>query len=130
MKNKITVSIAGQEYTMVAEEGKDYVQHCANLVDQQIQEIMKSSPLGRSDAAVLALKAGSACVLRGGKEAHRSAAAIKDENSRGVYSNPLTTQKIIPVKTTNADEELNPPAEGKFDSMTASNPLNRRPPPI
>ena len=39
---------------MVAEEGKDYVQHCANLVDQQIQEIMKSSPLGRSDAAVLA----------------------------------------------------------------------------
>ena len=54
MKNKITVSIAGQEYTMVAEEGKDYVQHCANLVDQQIQEIMKSSPLGRSDAAVLA----------------------------------------------------------------------------
>ena len=39
---------------MVAEEGKDYVQRCAELVDQQVQEIMKNSPLGRSDAAVLA----------------------------------------------------------------------------
>ena len=38
--------------------------------------IYESRPNVTSDAAVLALKAGSACVLRGGKEAHRSAAAI------------------------------------------------------
>lgn len=38
--------------------------------------IYESRPNVTSDAAALALKAGSACVLRGGKEARRSAAAI------------------------------------------------------
>ena len=38
--------------------------------------IYESRPNVTSDAAALALKAGSACVLRGGKEAFRSAAAI------------------------------------------------------
>ena len=38
--------------------------------------IYESRPNVTSDAAALALKAGSACVLRSGKEAHRSAAAI------------------------------------------------------
>ena len=38
--------------------------------------IYESRPNVTSDAAALALKAGSACVLRCGKEAHRSAAAI------------------------------------------------------
>ena len=38
--------------------------------------IYESRPNVTSDAAALALKAGSVCVLRGGKEAHRSAAAI------------------------------------------------------
>lgn len=33
MKNKITVAIAGQEYTMVAEEDENYVHRCATLVD-------------------------------------------------------------------------------------------------
>ena len=38
--------------------------------------IYESRPNVTSDAAALALKAGSACVLRGGKEAYRSAHAI------------------------------------------------------
>jgi len=38
--------------------------------------IYESRPNVTSDAAVLALKAGSSCVLRCGKQAHRSAAAI------------------------------------------------------
>ena len=38
--------------------------------------IYESRPNVTSDAAALSLKAGSACVLRCGKEAHRSAAAI------------------------------------------------------
>ena len=54
MKNKITVSIAGQEYTMVAEEGEDYVKRCAALVDSQVRDVMNGARLGRSDAAVLA----------------------------------------------------------------------------
>ena len=54
MKNKITVSIAGQEYTMVAEEGEEYVKRCAALVDSQVRDVMNGARLGRSDAAVLA----------------------------------------------------------------------------
>ena len=38
MKNKITVSIAGQEYTMVAAEGEDYVRRVAAHVDSQMRE--------------------------------------------------------------------------------------------
>ena len=38
--------------------------------------IYESRPNVTSDAAALAMKAGNACILRGGKEAHRSAAAI------------------------------------------------------
>ena len=54
MKNKITVSIAGQEYILVAEEDENYVHRCATLVDSQVREVMEGARLGRSDAAVLA----------------------------------------------------------------------------
>ncbi len=46
--------------------------------------IYESRPNVTSDAAALALKAGSACVLRGGKEAHRSAAAIVEAIKEGL----------------------------------------------
>ncbi|MBQ9974744.1 MAG: glutamate-5-semialdehyde dehydrogenase [Oscillospiraceae bacterium] len=46
--------------------------------------IYESRPNVTSDAAALALKAGSACVLRGGKEAHRSAEAIVNCLKRGL----------------------------------------------
>ena len=52
MKNKITVSIAGQEYTMVAEEAESYVKRCAELVDAQVRGVMNGGHLGRSAAAV------------------------------------------------------------------------------
>ena len=52
MKNKITVSIAGQEYTMVAEEAENYVKRCAELVDAQVRGVMSGGHLGRSDAAM------------------------------------------------------------------------------
>lgn len=53
MKNKVVVTIAGREYTMVAVEDEAYVQKCAALVDQQLKEI-SSSRLSQADAAVLA----------------------------------------------------------------------------
>ncbi len=54
MKNKITVSIAGQEYTMVADEDESYVHRCAIFVDNQVREVMNGSRLSKADAAVLA----------------------------------------------------------------------------
>ena len=54
MKNKVTVSIAGHEYTMVAAEDAGYVRKVAAHVDAQIQEIGEQGRLSLSDVAVLA----------------------------------------------------------------------------
>ena len=48
--------------------------------------IYESRPNVTSDAAALCLKAGSVCVLRGGKEAHRSAAAIVEALQKGLQA--------------------------------------------
>ena len=54
MKNKITVSIAGQEYTMVAAEGEDYVRRVAAHVDSQMRGVLSQGRLSQADGAVLA----------------------------------------------------------------------------
>ena len=54
MKNKITVTIGGRDYTMVAVEDEAYVRRCAELVDRQIKEISAEGRLSQADAAVLA----------------------------------------------------------------------------
>ena len=46
--------------------------------------IYESRPNVTSDAAALALKSGNACILRTGKEAHRSAQAIVDAMREGI----------------------------------------------
>lgn len=53
MKNKVVVTIAGREYTMVAVEDEAYVRKCAALVDQQLKPIL-SGHLSQADGAVLA----------------------------------------------------------------------------
>jgi len=62
--------------------------------------IYESRPNVTSDAAALALKAGSACVLRGGKEAHRSAAAIVNCLKRGLERAGLPTDALALVEDT------------------------------
>ena len=54
MKHTIKVTIDGRDYNMVAMEDEDYVRRCAELVDQQIQEISAGGRLSQADAAVLA----------------------------------------------------------------------------
>lgn len=46
--------------------------------------IYESRPNVTSDAAALSIKSGNVCILRGGKEAYRSARAIVDALTRGV----------------------------------------------
>ena len=62
--------------------------------------ISESRPNVTSDAAALALKAGSACVLRGGKEAYRSARAIVDALGAGLGQVGLPPQLITLVEDT------------------------------
>ena len=65
--------------------------------------IYESRPNVTSDAAALALKAGSACVLRGGKEAFRSARAIVDALGAGLEQTGLPPQLITLVEDTSRD---------------------------
>jgi len=56
--------------------------------------IYESRPNVTSDAAALAVKAGSACVLRSGKEAHRSAAAIVSALQGGLAAAGLPERSV------------------------------------
>ena len=62
--------------------------------------IYESRPNVTSDAAALALKAGSVCVLRGGKEAFRSANAIVDALKAGLEAVGITPDAVNLVQDT------------------------------
>ena len=62
--------------------------------------IYESRPNVTSDAAALALKAGSACVLRGGKEAFNSADAIVEALQSGLERVGLPAQLVQLVQDT------------------------------
>ncbi len=63
-----------------------------------ISIIYESRPNVTSDAAALALKAGSACVLRCGKEAHRSADAIVRALKSGMVKAGLPADALFLVE--------------------------------
>ncbi len=65
--------------------------------------IYESRPNVTADAAALAVKAGSACVLRAGKEAHRSAAAIVEAMREGLREAGLPETAVNLVEDTTRD---------------------------
>ena len=67
--------------------------------------IYESRPNVTSDAAALALKAGSACVLRCGKQAHRSAAAIVAALRRGLAAAGLPQDALGLVEDVTRDRK-------------------------
>ena len=62
--------------------------------------IYESRPNVTSDAAALALKSGNVCVLRSGREAYRSAAAITAALRRGLERTGLTPDLVNLVEDT------------------------------
>ncbi|MBQ7381391.1 MAG: glutamate-5-semialdehyde dehydrogenase [Clostridia bacterium] len=68
--------------------------------------IYESRPNVTSDAAALALKAGSACVLRGGKEAFRSSMAIVAAIKRGIVKAGLPADAVNLVEDTTRDSAM------------------------
>ena len=54
MANRITMSICGDEYTLVADETAAYMQKVGSTVDEKMRELMETAPVSRNDAAVLA----------------------------------------------------------------------------
>ena len=62
--------------------------------------IYESRPNVTSDAAALAIKSGNACILRGGKEAHHSAAAITTAMQEGLCDAGLQSELVQLVEDT------------------------------
>ena len=76
--------------------------------------IYESRPNVTSDAAVLAMKSGNVCVLRGGKEAYRSAAAIVAAMHEGLREAglPETFVNLVSDPTRRSAQELMTPEGG------------------
>ncbi len=80
--------------------------------------IYESRPNVTSDAAALALKAGNVCVLRGGKEAYRSAAAIVAALREALVSAGLSADMVNLIEdTTRASAHELMTAEGYVDLL-------------
>ena len=80
--------------------------------------IYESRPNVTSDAAALALKAGNACVLRGGKEAFRSADAIVKAMQKGLQQVGLDPRLVQLVQdTTRASAQALMTAVGFVDLL-------------
>lgn len=54
MQNKVTVTIAGQEYNLVATEPAAYMKKVAAYVDEKMNEVLQSGRVSLTDAAILA----------------------------------------------------------------------------
>ncbi len=68
--------------------------------------IYESRPNVTSDAAALAIKSGSACVLRCGKEAHASAKAIADALKSGLTAAGLSEDLVMLVDDTSRQSSV------------------------
>ncbi len=80
--------------------------------------IYESRPNVTSDAAALALKSGNVCVLRGGKEAFRSANAIVNALKQGLGSLGITENAVNLVQdTTRASATALMTANGSIDLL-------------
>ena len=80
--------------------------------------IYESRPNVTSDAAALALKSGNVCVLRCGKEAHKSAAAIVDALRAGLKAAGLHEDMVLLVEdTTRASANELMTADGYVDLL-------------
>jgi len=65
--------------------------------------IYESRPNVTSDAAALALKSGNVCILRGGKEAYRSACAIVDVLREGLKAVGITEHAVNLIHDTSRE---------------------------
>lgn len=54
MQNRVTVTIADQDYTLLADGDEAYTQKVAAHVDGKIQEVLSAARISLADAAILA----------------------------------------------------------------------------
>lgn len=53
MANRVTITICGEEYTLVADESSAYMQKVGSYVSDKMTEVLDGAKVARTDAAVL-----------------------------------------------------------------------------
>lgn len=97
MKNKVTVTIDDQEYTLVASEDAAYMKKVAAHVDSKIAEVRQGGKVSSVDAAVLA-------ALNIADEYFKSLDAA--ENLRLQIKESLEENKKLDLELSKAKQEL------------------------
>ena len=54
MRNRVTVNIAGQAYTILSEDDENHIKKVADIVDKEIEAILRAANISQMEAAVLA----------------------------------------------------------------------------
>ncbi len=54
MKNRVTMTICGEDYNFVADESPEYMERVGSYVSEKMNEMLNVGKVGRTDAAVLA----------------------------------------------------------------------------
>lgn len=54
MKNRVTMTICGEDYNFVADESPEYMEKVGAYVSKKMNEMLTGAKVGRTDAAVLA----------------------------------------------------------------------------
>ena len=92
MANRVVINICGEELTFIAEESSSYMQRVGAYVNDKMAEVLDSSKVGRTDAAVLTavniadelFKAQAAAEQLRGRFAGGSAGGGPERRGRGV----------------------------------------------
>lgn len=85
MKNRVTVTIAGQDYTLLTDGDEAFTRKVAQHVDSQIREIAEGSHISATDAAILAAMNISEAYFKeveGSENLRRQVKEYLDESSR------------------------------------------------
>ena len=53
MKNRVTMTICGEDYNFVADESPEYMEKVGSYVSEKMDAILTGAKVGRTDAAVL-----------------------------------------------------------------------------
>ncbi len=97
MQTKVTVTINGQEYNLVAAEDASYMKKVGAHVDEKIQEMLESGKISTADAAVLA-------ALNIADEYYKSVDAA--ENLRGQIKSLMEENGDLKSQLSKAKQEI------------------------
>lgn len=83
MANRVTMTICGTEYTLVAEEDAAYMEKVGAMVDGEMRQLMDAAHMSRDNAAVLAAVNLADELCKAQENARQSAPSAEDLSGRG-----------------------------------------------